>query len=403
MPNYSGVWSLPTQMQAIADQNWPMGPGAPTAVSASAGEAEATITFTAPSFTGVPPGITGYLATSIPGGITTTGAASPLTVTGLTNGTAYSFNVQATNSVQYGPAGTSGSVTPAAAIAIFSSLDPAANGTYPQIESVNIATTGNSTYWGDLTQGRNGAGSCSSSTRGVVIGGNTSPNNTMDYITFSSSGNAVDFGDLSNGANGISAAGNSTRGIITRIDDVFYITIASTGNSTNFGNWSAGRTTAGMTASSTRAVVAGGDSGGNGTMQYVTIATTGSVATFGNISGMQRQPGNGNVSNGVRGAWMGFYGYNGIPASNNVIYYITIASTGNAVDFGDLTTNSYGGAQSSSMTRAVLGGGASSTGATNIIQYITLATTGNATDFGDLSTSESNSTTGMSNAHGGLS
>jgi len=89
MPSYSGVWTLPAQYQARGSTNWPMGPGAPTSVTATAGEASATVTFVAPTFTGIPPGITGYLATSSPGGITATGASSPLSVTGLTNGTAY--------------------------------------------------------------------------------------------------------------------------------------------------------------------------------------------------------------------------------------------------------------------------------------------------------------------------
>ena len=59
MPNRRGVWSLSTQYQAIGDQNWIMAPAAPTGVSATAGNAEATVSFTAPTFTGIPAGITG--------------------------------------------------------------------------------------------------------------------------------------------------------------------------------------------------------------------------------------------------------------------------------------------------------------------------------------------------------
>jgi hypothetical protein len=70
MPNFQGVWSLSEQYQAIGSQNWPMAPGAPTGVSASAGDAQATVSFTAPSFTGVPPGVTQYRAISDPGGVT---------------------------------------------------------------------------------------------------------------------------------------------------------------------------------------------------------------------------------------------------------------------------------------------------------------------------------------------
>ena len=113
MPSYSGVWNLPAQMQAKASLQWPQSPGAPTNVNATAGDTQATVTFTQPTFTGIPAGVTGYLATSTPGGFTATGASSPLTVTGLTNGVSYTFAVQATNSVGYGPAAASSSVVPA--------------------------------------------------------------------------------------------------------------------------------------------------------------------------------------------------------------------------------------------------------------------------------------------------
>jgi predicted outer membrane repeat protein len=90
-------------------------PGAPTIGAATAGDTKATVTFTAPLSTGGA-AITGYTVTSSPGGITATGAASPITVNGLTNGTAYTFTVTATNSAGPGPAsGASNSVTPKAA------------------------------------------------------------------------------------------------------------------------------------------------------------------------------------------------------------------------------------------------------------------------------------------------
>jgi uncharacterized protein (TIGR02145 family) len=73
-------------------------PGAPTIGSAVAGNAQASVSFTAPSITGGS-AITGYTVTSNPGGVTGTGSGSPITVTGLTNGTSYTFTVVATNAV----------------------------------------------------------------------------------------------------------------------------------------------------------------------------------------------------------------------------------------------------------------------------------------------------------------
>lgn len=89
-------------------------PGAPTIGTATAGNASASVAFTAPASNGGA-AITGYTVTSSPGGLTGTGSASPITVSGLTNGTAYTFTVTATNSEGTGASSSaSNSVTPSA-------------------------------------------------------------------------------------------------------------------------------------------------------------------------------------------------------------------------------------------------------------------------------------------------
>ena len=91
-------------------------PDAPTIGTATGGNASASVTFTAPSNVGGG-AITSYTVISSPGGITGTGASSPVTVSGLTNGTAYTFTVVATNAYGTGPASAaSNSVTPVLAI-----------------------------------------------------------------------------------------------------------------------------------------------------------------------------------------------------------------------------------------------------------------------------------------------
>jgi hypothetical protein len=89
-------------------------PAAPVIGVAVAGNAQATISFTPPTNDGGA-AITSYTVTSGPGGITATGTGSPIVVTGLVNGTTYTFTVTATNSVGTSlPSVTSNAVTPKA-------------------------------------------------------------------------------------------------------------------------------------------------------------------------------------------------------------------------------------------------------------------------------------------------
>ena len=105
---------LATAFAACSDDD-PIGigvsvPGAPTIGTATAGNASASIAFTAPAGDGGAT-ITGYTASCTGGGATRTGTAtaSPISVTSLTNGTAYSCTVTATNSA--GTSAASGAVT----------------------------------------------------------------------------------------------------------------------------------------------------------------------------------------------------------------------------------------------------------------------------------------------------
>ena len=106
-------------------------PDAPTIGTAIAGNAQAVVTFTAPLSNGGS-AITGYTVTSNPGNITGTGTASPITITGLTNGTAYNFTVRATNAI-----GTS-------VVSSASNLvTPTAPLTVPEAPTIGTASAGN--------------------------------------------------------------------------------------------------------------------------------------------------------------------------------------------------------------------------------------------------------------------
>jgi DNA-binding beta-propeller fold protein YncE len=85
-------------------------PGPPTAVTATAGDAQATVAWNAPSFTGGAP-ITGYTVSASPGPVTCGTTATSCVLTGLVNGTAYTFTVTATNA-----AGTSTTSSASAAV-----------------------------------------------------------------------------------------------------------------------------------------------------------------------------------------------------------------------------------------------------------------------------------------------
>jgi len=230
--------------------------------------------------------------------------------------------------------------------------------------SVNFGSGGNATYFGELTLAREYPAAVSNSTRGVIGGGNSGSTeyNTIDYITFSSLGSAVDFGDLSQGVTtGMGAAGSTTRGLFGGGGDtnlsprrnITYVTIASTGNSTTFGNLIA--------------------TPGTGTgRRYLCAFSSSTRAVF-------------------SGGWSN--------AAVNVMDYVTIASTGDATDFGDLTVARDYVAGASSATRGVTGGG--TTSLSNVIDYVTIASAGNATDFGDLLSSD-NDLAACSNVHGGI-
>ena len=162
-------------------------PGAPTIGTATMGNAQASVAFTAPGSNGGS-AITSYTATSTPGSFTgtlTQSGSGTITVTGLTNGTAYTFTVTATNATGTGAASAaSNSVTPTLAIGqnygggiiayILQSGDPGwvSGETHGLIAAPSDQST--AAQWGCIGTTINGAD-------GKVIG--TGAQNTSDIVT----------------------------------------------------------------------------------------------------------------------------------------------------------------------------------------------------------------------------
>lgn len=378
---------------------------APTIGAGTAGNTEASVTFTAPSNVGGS-AITQYYAVSDPSQITGNAASSPITVTGLTNGTPYTFRVWALNS--FGPSpysAATGSVTPVNARGLFAGGFRTSLSNI--IDYISIYSTGNAVDFGDLATAGQAGASCSSSIIGVfTIQGNTN----AQKVTILTTGNSTSFASIVNPtAQGSTAAcSNNTRGLFagayavtSQWSNIEYITFASAGNSTTFGQLSAKRGYAGGVSSSTRGVFGGGGYVESATffgvnvIDYVTISTTGNATDFGDMS--QNRYSYGSCSNSTRGLFGGGQTSVGV----NTIDYITISTTGNAVDFGDLTASKTGMGACASSVRGVWGGGYTTTPINNI-DYVTISTLGNASNFGSLTTAAS-SLTSCSNAHGGLS
>ena len=278
------------------------------------------------------------------------------------------------------------------------------------IDFLTISTLGNAQDFGDLTTAQYDSGVTSDRTRGILAGGRTpSFHQNIDYITISSTGNAVDSGSDLLGTYNPAALASSTRGVFAITsgpaysDAIDYITIQSIGTAVDFGNLTDARGYGGACSSSTRGLYLGGiDTNPPSTVfniiDYITIASLGDAVDFGDMTNVALV--NGCASNSTRGLCFG-----GSPDNSsciNVINYVTITTTGNAVDFGDTSAGACKETSAaSSPTRAVVALGTVCPARVNTAEYVEIATTGNATDFGDMvSTSTNRSAT--SNAHGGL-
>ena len=272
------------------------------------------------------------------------------------------------------------------------------------IDAFNTATSGNAFDFGDASAARynNGFGGCASATRGVIADGTM-----MEYVVFSSGGGSNDFGDHRLGSSisaGMGHAANGVRGLLAggyvapvNLGTIDFINIATTGSSSLFGEFDDGSTGGYFPmASPTRAVFGRARQGIN----YINFTTGGKTISFGSMTGDSRTGHIASCSNSTRGIMAG--GESPSPSKVNTITYITLATLGDGVDFGDLTgaKNDHDAVSSSTRGFVVAGNDPSST-KLNVIEFVTIATTGNAADFGDLTQARSQPSS-CSDVHGGL-
>lgn len=401
-------------------------PEAPTIGAATqTGSTTATVAYTAATLGAL---ATTFTATSNPSSITGTGA-SPITVSGLSGSTNYTFTVTASNA--------NGSSTASAASNSITTATAATRGVvaggYPgsgtnndvgaklsSIEYINIVSLSNYTSFGNLAVAKSAAGNVSSSTRGLFFDNVTSPQ--IEYITIATTGNGTTFGSMSIAAYGCADGGgwsNATRGAVfggytnpgneVTSNVIQYVTIASTGNTTTFGTLILARYSMCGTSSTTRGIMTSGNynfSGGSGPsseIEYVTIASTGNATSFGDM--VTDRDGSTAASSNTRGLIA--TGYLDGTNLTDAIDYITIASTGNGTNFGSMSSGRRTQSGMSNSTRAVftvgnIGQGPYYRVPTGSDEYVTIATTGNSANFGELITKRVANAGTASDSHGGL-
>ena len=182
------------------------------------------------------------------------------------------------------------------------------------------------------------------------------------------------------GTRGVWAGGEEP----SRSNRISFMNVDTTGNITDFGDATRTLTSHKAVSSRTKGLIVGGFDGPQPTNYHnaidkVTISSTGNASDYGDLAvftGGQRAA----CSNQTRGLVMGGM-YQGI--HNNTIEFMTIAQNGNSVDFGDLTTINVGASGVSNQTRGLCFFGNTTPARSNSIEFVTIATTGNAADFGD--------------------
>ena len=203
--------------------------------------------------------------------------------------------------------------------------------------------------FGDQTDNRGAAGPAASSTRGVFAAGYGTPanRNTIDFVTMASTGDSSEFGQLVTGRTGADGGmANGTRAIFAggynqSTDPAIFFSIIDTvnvqskGEATKFGELTTLRARLANTSNSIRGLISGGRSPSPSSpiniIEFITMSTEGNAQDFGDLTNTIMS--HAACSSSTRSVQCG-----GITPSNiNTLQFVTISTTGNATDFGDMT------------------------------------------------------------------
>ena len=134
------------------------------------------------------------------------------------------------------------------------------------------------------------------------------------------------------------------------------------------------------------------------TIDYITIASEGNPIDFGNLSVARRNPTG--ASSSTRGLTVGGY----ISGPDDTIDYVEISTLGTALDFGNLSITNYYPSGVSSPTRGVFGGGlgGTPTQTLNQISSVIFSSKGDAIEFGDMVSGGGEMSQGCSNSTRGI-
>ena len=280
------------------------------------------------------------------------------------------------------------------------------SGVLSNISSLQFMSLGNAVLFGDLTVARTNPGGCSSEIRAIFAGGEApSTNNTIDYNAIASGGTGADFGNLASNHRYKAGCSSSTRGLFgagstpSASNVIEYVEIMTTGNALDFGDlMSNSMINSGSFASPIRGFFVDKNlSPGFYEVQVVNIASKGDAISYlpqglsgGDVDG---DAGRG-CSNSTRGIFVG-------AGQTRNIDCIDLVSDGIIYDFGDMTQSKYGVGCSASPLRGVLYGGWTPT-KVNTIEYVTFASMGSGVDFGDATHEIREVASNVSDCHGGL-